>query len=238
MLILVYLSIPLFSQCNGNEKATSLTAQKLAESLIWIKQSCFKLVVNGKIIYFDPLGITKNDSADIILITHPHNDHFSVGDISKISTAKTIIYGPKECKYNGECMKFIEVVPGQTVKIDDNLSFATVPAYNIVKTKFHPKEKHWVGYLLTVNGIVIYHSGDTERIPEMKNFTADIALLPLGQVFTMNSVEEAAESAKDVKAKIVIPMHWGAYEGTIEDAKKFKALLDGKITVIIKNPDN
>ena len=67
----------------------------------------------------------------------------------------------------------------------------------------------------------------------MKNFNCDIALLPLGQTYTMNSVKDAAESALDVKAKIAIPIHYGLYEGSAEDAKTFKNILAGKIEVIL-----
>jgi L-ascorbate metabolism protein UlaG (beta-lactamase superfamily) len=91
-----------------------------------------------------------------------------------------------------------------------------------------------VGYIVKVEGVRIYHAGDTERIPEMKKITADIILVPLGQTYTMNSVKDAADSAIDVKASIAIPMHYGQYEGKDSDAVKFAELLKGKIKVIIK----
>jgi L-ascorbate metabolism protein UlaG (beta-lactamase superfamily) len=116
----------------------------------------------------------------------------------------------------------------------DGILIEAVPAYNIVKTNFHPKANNWVGYILTIDKIRIYHTGDTERIPEMKNMACDIILLPLGQTYTMNSVEEAAEATLDVKAKIAIPIHFGLYEGKAEDAQKFQALLKVKVKVIIK----
>jgi len=47
------------------------------------------------------------------------------------------------------------------------------------------------------NGIRVYHTGDTARIPEMKDIWCDIALLALGQKDTMNSVENAGKSARD-----------------------------------------
>lgn len=238
VLTLILAAVYLFPQCKEKDKdEINLTSENIADSLHWIKQSCFKIQVVGKTIYFDPLGIKKADSADIILITHPHGDHFSPADIAKIATGKTTIYGPKECKYNGTCKEFVEVVPGQTIEIAPNISITTVPAYNVVKTNFHPKEKQWVGYLVKFGNIVVYHAGDTERIPEMKNFTAHIALLPLGQTYTMNSVEEAADAARDVKAEIAIPMHWGAYEGTAADAQKFKSLLENEMKVIIKSTE-
>ena len=104
----------------------------------------------------------------------------------------------------------------------------------MTKTQFHPKANNWVGYLLTIDGVKIYHFGDTERIPEMKNIVCDIALLPLGQKYTMNSVQEAADAALDARAKIAIPIHYGLYEGKAADADAFAALLKGKITVVIK----
>jgi L-ascorbate metabolism protein UlaG (beta-lactamase superfamily) len=68
----------------------------------------------------------------------------------------------------------------------------------------------------------------------MKDFSCDIAMLPLGQTYTMNSVKEAADAAIDVKAKIAIPIHYGLYEGKDEDAEEFKRLLKDKVEVIIK----
>jgi L-ascorbate metabolism protein UlaG (beta-lactamase superfamily) len=50
----------------------------------------------------------------------------------------------------------------------------------------------------------------------------------------MNSVEEAAETVLDVQAKIAIPIHYGMYEGTAEDAEKFQELLKDKVQVVIQ----
>jgi L-ascorbate metabolism protein UlaG (beta-lactamase superfamily) len=64
-----------------------------------------------------------------------------------------------------------------------------------------------VGYLITVNGKTIYHAGDTDFIPEMKDFgKVDVALLPIGGTFTMD-IQEAIEAAIAIKPKVVIPMH-------------------------------
>ena len=53
----------------------------------------------------------------------------------------------------------------------------------------------------------------------------------------MSSVEEATEATMDVKAKIAIPIHYGLYEGTAEDAKNFKKILKDKVKVIIKEKE-
>jgi len=50
----------------------------------------------------------------------------------------------------------------------------------------------------------------------------------------MDTVEEAVQAVLDINPTVAIPMHYGMYEGTVEDAEKFKKLLEGKIEVIIK----
>lgn len=210
--------------------------EQLANSIEWKGQAAVKLVFNGKTIYIDPYKLEKSDSADIVLITHSHYDHWSKVDVEKIVTSKTTLIAPKECLDEVLSLNVgakIEVLPGfhQTI---DGIAIEAVPAYNIVKTKFHGKEKKFVGYILNLDGVKLYHTGDTERVPEMKNISADIIMLPLGQTYTMNSVEEAVTAVKDVDASIAIPIHFGMYEGTTADAQKFSNLLKDSIQVIIK----
>ncbi len=123
--------------------------------------------------------------------------------------------------------------PGDELKLD-NIFVDAVRAYNVGKN-YHPKKQNHLGFVITIDGIRIYHAGDTNRIPEMKDIICDIALVPLGQTYTMDSVEEAVEVVKDVKAKIAIPFHYGTYEGSKKDADIFKDLLNGFTEVIIKN---
>ena len=88
--------------------------------------------------------------------------------------------------------------------------------------------------MLTVAGQRIYHAGDTDRIPEMQSIKTDVALLPVSGTYVMTA-EEAAAAALDLKAKVVIPMHYGAgVVGTVDDAYRFKELLAGKVRVEIK----
>ena len=118
----------------------------------------------------------------------------------------------------------------------DGVKIKAVFAYNI-KKNFHAKGENFVGYLITLDNITYYHTGDTERIPEMKNISCDIIMLPLGQKYTMNSVDEAAEVVSDVKAAVAIPMHWGTHEGTKEDVTLFTKLVQAKgVSCIIKQP--
>lgn len=226
------------ANCKKEGNGTSVTVDKMVDNIHWIKQAGFRIEGSKYKIYTDPIGITKRDTADIILITHPHGDHFSPADIDKLTGSKTIIIAPEDCNYKGTYAQRIVLKPGEEYNASGNIKIKAVPAYNIKKTQFHPKSNNWVGYVITMDGVTIYDAGDTERIPEMKDISCDIALLPLGQTYTMNSVADAAESAKDVKAGVAIPMHFGLAEGTTDDAKTFKNLLDGMVKVIIKEREN
>ena len=211
-----------------------MTVDQLVTNIHWIQQSCFKIQGSKFKIYTDPLNIVNTDAADVILITHAHNDHFSTADIAKVATAKTILIAPADCSYTGTIGKRVTLLPGQDYTAFGCIKIKAVPAYNIVKTQYHPKSNNWVGYVVTVNDVTFYQAGDTERVPEMKNITTDIAMLPLGQTYTFDHVSEAVEAAKDVKAKVAIPMHFGLYEGAEADATTFKTSLEPGIKVVIK----
>ena len=195
----------------------------------WLGHASFRIEDGKKIIYIDPWKISeKSPPADIIFITHGHYDHFSPVDIAKIRTGKTILAVPINiaAQIQGNV---IAVEPGKTYKIG-SLKVTTVPAYNINK-KFHPKENGWVGYIITLsNGEKIYHSGDTDFIPEMKTIVTDIAMMPCGGTYTMTA-KEMAEAANSFMPKILIPMHWGDIVGSRADAETVKKLFKGETVV-------
>jgi L-ascorbate metabolism protein UlaG (beta-lactamase superfamily) len=203
-------------------------AINMIENIHWLGHDTFK-ISGEKVIYTDPFNIKKKDAADIILITHEHYDHCSPDDIKKIQKSDTVIVAPPDCagKLSGNIKT---VVPGDKLTIGD-VEIEAVPSYNTNK-QFHTKSRNWVGYIITVNGEIIYLAGDTDFIPEMKTFKADIALLPVSGTYVMTA-EEAVEAALVIKPKIAVPMHYNSIVGTKKDAKKFADGLKGKIEVRI-----
>jgi len=113
----------------------------------------------------------------------------------------------------------------------EGLTVTAVPAYNTNKA-FHPKENGWLGFILNIDGVSIYHAGDSDFIPEMKDLEVDIALLPVSGTYVMTS-DEAVEAALAINPKLAIPMHYGAIVGDQSDAANFKDKLDGKIDVVV-----
>ena len=113
----------------------------------------------------------------------------------------------------------------------DGVHILAVPSYNTDK-QFHPQANGWLGFIITIDGISIYHAGDTDVIPEMKSFNVDIALLPVSGTYVMTA-DQAVNAALDINPKIAIPMHYGAIVGDANDAETFKNKLAGKVNVTI-----
>ena len=146
---------------------------------------------------------------------------FSMHDICPVDCQSSITKIEKKIN-----MQLIE--PDNKIKIGD-IKIDAVPAYNNSKP-FHPKSEGWVGYVLSLDSVSIYHAGDTDLIKEMDKLTGYakqgnkfIAMLPIGGKVTMD-INEALEAAKKIHAEIVIPMHYGVITGTKEEGKKFVEL--------------
>ena len=170
-------------------------------------QSSIK-INDGLTLYFDPYGIKeKSNDARYIFITHPHWDHFDLDSINNLINEKAIIVGPSSVIEKLDTnYKTLEVKPNNIYNLD-NLSFMTVPAYNLNKD-YHPKDAGYVGYIVTLNNITYYIAGDTDVLDELKTINADVIFLPVGGTYTMTR-EEAVELANTIKPRYAIPIHYG-----------------------------
>ena len=140
----------------------------------------------------------------------------------------------KDCldKLNGD-IKLIS--PGEEIEISD-VKIQAVPAYNVNKFRspgvpFHPKEKRYVGFIVTIDGQKIYHAGDTDVIPEMENYDTDVALLPVSGTYVMTG-DEAVEAADMIRPKVVIPMHVGRGIGAENAADDFKSKCNFPVEIL------
>jgi L-ascorbate metabolism protein UlaG (beta-lactamase superfamily) len=205
----------------------------MIEQIHWLGHDAFKITAST-LIYIDPYQIKAGQRpADIILITHKHADHCSPGDIDKIQHTSTVVVGPADSLTRIAGVKRAIKV-GETLRIGE-VEITAVPAYNINKP-YHTKGAGWVGYLIKVDGVTLYHAGDTDYIPEMKQLHPDIALLPVGGTYTMTA-EEAAQAALVLRPKAAIPMHYGTVVGKLADADRFRQLLKEKVNVVIKTKE-
>lgn len=199
----------------------------------WLGHDAFRITGEKKV-YIDPWKISNAPhDADIVLITHDHFDHFVVEDIDKVRNDKTLIVGPEMLR--GKIEGNVQFVKrGDALKVQD-VPIEVVPAYNVhpERQKFHPNQYGGVGYIVTLGGKRIYHTGDTDPIPEMKTIRCDIMLVPVSGTYVC-AADEAAEAVAMVKPKKVIPMHWDTIVGTWEDANAFKKKVNVPVEILGK----
>ena len=185
-------------------------------------------------IRIDPYMISGNlHDTDLLLITHPHYDHFSPADIKKVLKDGCLVIAPESIRQEiyrvSSNTLFME--PGQE---EENLGYKikAVSAYNKTK-EFHLKSAAWLGYLITIAKTRIYIAGDLDACDEAEEGFCDIAIVPIGGQYTFD-YKAAAKFVNKIKPKYVIPSHYGTIVGDLADAEKFKALVDPSIKVVLK----
>ena len=154
----------------------------------------FRLTANdGKVLYVDPyVGEGYSVPADIILVTHQHGDHNQVSLCAQKPDCRVIS--------NVEALE-----GGKHNSFDlDGIAVQAVEAYN---KNHNPAE--CVGFIITVDGVKIYASGDTSNTEQMGTFAdmkLDYAILCGDGSYNMGPAE-AAECAKLIGAKHNIIIH-------------------------------
>jgi len=210
--------------------------QFVKDNVRWFSQGCLRIAIDGNVIYTDPYDIDKEyNDADLILLTHSHDDHFSPEDIKKVIKDDTIFILPFAME---DLLDIFPTNPIVCVYPDDALNceyckIYAVPAYNIKKVQCHPAEKKWLGYIIELDELSMYYTSDTELIPEMEDIETDIIFLPMGQTYTFNSVADAARAAVITQAELAVPIHYGKFEGSEDDVRIFAELLDGLCEVMV-----
>lgn len=193
------------------------------ERFTWIRQASFRYADGDLTLYVDPWGTKPDDEqADVIFITHAHQDHYSKEEIERLSTPGTKLVAPRDVarELSGDVTV---VAPGESHEVA-GVRFETVPAYNIVEHRLdkHPKANDWVGYVLELGGRRYYHSGDTDALPELESLSTDVAMVCIGgDPFTMGP-EEAAGLVRAMSPGLAVPMHFGFVVGSPSFGERFR----------------
>lgn len=196
-------------------------------NLSWHGQSCVKIVTtHQQTILIDPLisGNPYSDldaetvAADVIILTHAHNDH--VGDTAAIAhrTGALII---ANFELAGYFAKRGYQTHGMQPGGQFTFPFGTLKLTPAIHSSSYEDEHGQVhslgiaaGLILTIDDKVIYHAGDTALFTDMtligQQHAIDLAFLPIGDNFTMGPAD-AAIAASWLKAKKVVPIHYNTF---------------------------
>lgn len=179
-------------------------------------------------------------SVDLVLWTHGHVDHFMLPDAKELVTEYCPkIVAPWELSFfikeqipKADCQTFVLANKGATAEFD-GVKITMVEAFHSAGaqlTGFKGVNRfvgEAVGYIMEFeNGLKIYHSGDTSLMGDMKTiigdyYRPDIAILPIGGVFTMGP-EDAAFACRLINPKIAIPEHFGTFPALVQNTNIFK----------------
>ncbi len=206
--------------------------ENMIDRIHWLGHDSF-YAAGSRVVYFDPWEIGAFPKADIVLVSHEHGDHCSPADVARVSKPGTVVITePRSAaKLTGD----VRVVsPGRSLEVG-GVRVTAVPSYNMDKD-FHPKANNWLGFVVELDGVKIYHTGDSDFIPEMKEMDVDIALIPVSGTYVMDA-EQAVLAARAIKPRIAVPMHYGKIVGSEADAEKFAAALQGEMRVVIKQKE-
>jgi len=228
-------------------------------SLKWLGNAGFIIISpGGKTIIIDPLIADNPLSpvklgeiaiADIVLVTHNHDDH--VGDAADIvkKTNATLISGPDTA---GRLKSQMGVPAGKVIFGGYGMNIgesAELKGITITMTEaFHSSGTDCpAGYIVKLeNDVIIYHAGDTGIFESMRflaeQYTIDIALIPIGSLFPTDQYRmdpvKASNAVKLLKPKEVIPMHY-SFEADASLLSRFVELANKeapRVKIIVLEP--
>jgi L-ascorbate metabolism protein UlaG (beta-lactamase superfamily) len=213
--------------------------------------SAFELKTSkGTRIMFDP-WLDQNPAADIktrdvdnldyILVSHGHGDHFGdVVELAKktdatvLATFELVTLCQSQGVKNGHGMsvgggyrfpfgyaKLTPALHGTGIDASSGTVHSTMPN----------------GWWVDLGDARVYHAGDTALLTDMQLLQGkvDIALLPIGDNFTMGP-DDAARAVEFIKPRVVIPMHYNTFEVIKQDPQEFKRMVGKRAEVVILKP--
>jgi L-ascorbate metabolism protein UlaG (beta-lactamase superfamily) len=207
----------------------------MLERVHWLGHDSFRLD-GSSVVYIDPWKLPLGQpTAHVVLVTHDHYDHYSADDIARVAGPDTVVVGPSAVTAKVRGQATLTIRPGETLEVN-TATVTAVPAYNVDKFKqpgvvYHSRDAGHVGYIVAMDGMRIYHAGDTDAIPEMEAVDVDVALLPVGGTYTMTA-EEAARACTMLRTAVAVPMHFGDIVGSRDDARVFERLCTVPVTIL------
>ena len=207
----------------------------MSNQLIWHGHANFEIVTPNLNILIDPwfegnpsaeTGSDSISKADLVLVTHDHADHLGQAvEICKNTGASlgAIVEVAAKCRSMGVDQE--KILNGIGFNIGGTIEFKGVKI-TMTQADHSSDQGSCVGFIITLEDeTCLYHAGDTGIFSTMKLwgelYKIDLAILPIGGVFTMDP-RQAALACRLLKCKKVVPMHWGSFPVLEQNTDKFR----------------
>jgi L-ascorbate metabolism protein UlaG (beta-lactamase superfamily) len=159
---------------------------------------------------------------DVVLVTHAHFDHLDRRTLRKIAADQPIVVptGVGNLVHDLGFHIVHELDCWQTVKLGP-IDVSLTPCYHWGARFLADLHRGFGGFVIAADGRTIFHCGDSAFFPGFReigeHYNIDIALLPIGaydpptgREVHMNP-EEAVRAFTELKAKTLVPMHYGSF---------------------------
>ncbi|WP_419954433.1 MBL fold metallo-hydrolase [Neobacillus niacini] len=175
------------------------------------------------------------ENTDAILITHEHDDHLDFTTLREVGQNKVVVPAPLVSMVQSETgnKNIVAAKADEYLRIK-GFQITPVPAahtdYQVDKHGDHL----FLGYGLEVNGVRLFHSGDTivtpELIEQIIEFKPHVVFLPINggdyfrnsrQIVGNMSFREAVEFSVTVGADLVIPIHYDLFPNNRDNPAYF-----------------
>jgi L-ascorbate metabolism protein UlaG (beta-lactamase superfamily) len=196
-------------------------------TLRWFGQSFFQLTTTtGTRIAFDPHAIIEYNrpviAADLVLVSHLHNDHTQMEAIENRATAKLVL----GLKPGGK-------VPDWNL-VDEKFRDCTFRAVGVFHDQTNGMERGKnTAFVVKVDGLTFVHLGDLGHTlsPEQikKIGPVDVLMIPAGGVYALNGTDAKKVIEQLKPTRFVLPMHYGTK--VYEDLLPLDEFLDGASNV-------
>jgi len=184
-----------------------------------------------------PDNLKNPDKLDYIVLTHGHADHASdTVRLAKATGATVLATFELAMLLADEGVSQDNLLPmnkGGTIHFKD-FSISLTQAFHSSSFDTHSGETRYAGepcgVVVKAANTSIYHAGDTCLFSDMQlikeEYNPKIALLPIGDCFTMGP-SEAAIAAQYTGCKLAIPIHFNTFEALTGTAQEFSEACKG-----------